>query len=293
MTVGIVGLGNMGRPIAEHLSEVGETLVLWNRTSSKAEGIPNSTIMKSPCAVAESADLVLSILADDRALQAAYDGRGGILEANLTGKTVIELCTTSPETVIALEQAVEARGGLFLECPVSGNVVPARSGQLMGLAAGKQSAFDNARPLLDKMTRRLEYLGPTGAGAAMKLAVNLPLMVYWSALGEAASLALSKGINPALVFDILTDSSGAIVPAQKRVPPILKMMTEGDPGAVGLSMTNGVKDLKLMCDLAENTGGPSGVVSAALAMAQAAADDGWADYDCSLVGVHAQKGKKT
>ena len=74
---------------------------------------------------------------------------------------------------------------------------------------------------------------------------------------------------------------------------VLKMMTEGDPGAVGLSMTNGVKDLKLMCDLAEKTGGPSGVVSAALAMAQAAADDGWADYDCSLVGVHAQKGKKT
>ena len=173
MTVGIVGLGNMGRPIAEHLSEVGETLVLWNRTSSKAEGIPNSTVMKSPCAVAESADLVLSILADDRALRAAYDGPGGILEANLIGKTVIELCTTSPE---------EARGGLFLECPVSGNVVPARSGQLMGLAAGKQSAFDSARPLLDKMTRRLEYLGPTGAGAAMKLAVNLPLMVYWSAL---------------------------------------------------------------------------------------------------------------
>jgi 3-hydroxyisobutyrate dehydrogenase len=292
MTVGIVGLGNMGRPIAEHLSEVGETLVLWNRTSSKAEGIAGSTVMETPCAVAEAADIVLSILADDNALQAAYHGPGGILEADLTGKTVIEFCTTSPETAIGLEHAVEARGGLFLECPVSGNVVPARSGQLMGLAAGKQTAFDSARPLLDKMTRRLEHLGPTGAGAAMKLAVNLPLMVYWSALGEAASLALSKGIDPALVYDILTDSSGAIVPAKKRVPPILKMLTEGDPGAVGLSMTNGVKDLKLMCDLAEKTGGPSGVVSAALAMAQAAADDGWAGYDCSLVGVHAQKGAK-
>lgn len=293
MTVGIVGLGNMGRPIAEHLSEVGETLILWNRTSSKAEGIAGSTVMETPCAVAEAADIVLSILADDNALQSAYHGPGGILEADLTGKTVIEFCTTSPETAIGLEHSVEARGGLFLECPVSGNVVPARSGQLMGLAAGKQTAFDSARPLLDKMTRRLEHLGPTGAGAAMKLAVNLPLLVYWSALGEAASLALSKGIDPALVFDILTDSSGAIVPAKKRVPPILKMLTEGDPGAVGLSMTNGVKDLKLMCDLAEKTGGPSGVVSAALAMAQAAADDGWAGYDCSLVGVHAQKGAKT
>ena len=140
MTVGIVGLGNMGRPIAEHLSEVGETLALWNRTASKAEGIAGSTVMKTPRDVAEASDLVLSILADDRALEAAYHGSGGILEADLTGKTVIEFCTTSPETVIALEQAVEARGGQFLECPVSGNVVPARSGQLMRLAGGKVAA---------------------------------------------------------------------------------------------------------------------------------------------------------
>lgn len=293
MVVGIVGLGNMGRPIAEHLSELGETLALWNRTASKAQGIAGSTVYDTPRAVAEAAEIILSILADDRALDAAYSGPGGILEADLTGKTVVEFCTTSPETVIALEQAVEARGGHFLECPVSGNVVPARSGQLMGLAGGKQAAFDSARPLLAKMTRRLEHLGPTGAGAAMKLAVNLPLMVYWSALGEAASLALSRGIDPALAFDILTDSSGAIVPAKKRVPPILKMLTEGDPGPVGLSMTNGVKDLRLMCDLAAKNGGPSGVVSAALAMAEAAAADGWADYDCSLVGVHAQGAAKT
>ena len=292
MAVGIVGIGNMGRPIAEHLSEVGETLFLWNRTAAKAQGIAGSSVMETPRDVAESAHVILSILADDVALQSAYHGPGGILEADLSGKTVVEFCTTSPETVISLEQAVEARHGQFVECPVSGNVVPARSGQLMGLAAGKQAAFDSARPVLEKMTRRLEHLGPTGAGAAMKLAVNLPLMVYWSALGEAISLALSKGIDPALALDILSDSSGAIGAAKKRVPPILKMLVEGDPGGVGLSMTNGVKDLKLMCDLAAKGGGPSGVVSAALAQAQAAADDGWADYDCSLVGVHAQTGAK-
>jgi 3-hydroxyisobutyrate dehydrogenase len=292
MTIGIVGIGNMGRSIAEHLSEVGETLALWNRTAAKAQGIPNSTVMQTPRNVVEASDIVLSILADDSALEAAYRGPGGILEADLTSKTVIEFCTTSPETVILLEQAVEARGGQFLECPVSGNVVPARSGQLMGLAAGKQAAFDHASPLLSKMTRRLEYLGPTGAGAAMKLAVNLPLMVYWSALGEAIGLALSKGIEPALALDILADSSGAIGAAKKRVPPILNMLINGDPGQVGLSMANGIKDLKLMQDLAGKSGSPSGLVSAALAQAEAAAADGWSDYDCALVGVHAQGGSK-
>lgn len=279
--------------MAEHLSEVGETLVLWNRTAEKAAGIAGSTVLETPRAVAESADIIMSVLANDAALGAAYHGPGGMLEADLTGKTIVEFCTTSPETVIALEQAVEARGGLFLECPVSGNVVPARSGQLMGLAGGKQSAFDSAQTLLAKLTRRLEHLGPTGTGAAMKLAVNLPLMVYWSALGEAVGLAMAKGVDPAVALDILADSSGAIGAAKKRVPPIHNMLVNGDPGEVSLSLTNGIKDMKLMTSLAKSSGSPSQVIAATLAKAEAAAAEGWADYDNALVGVHNQTaGKK-
>ena len=290
MVTGIVGIGNMGRPMAEHLNEIGETLVLWNRTAEKAQGLSGSTVMKTPRAVVESADITMSVLANDDALNAAYHAPGGMLEADLTGKTIVEFCTTSPETVLALEQAVEARGGLFLECPVSGSVVPARSGQLMGLAGGKQAAFDAAQPLLAKLTRRLEHLGPTGSGAAMKLAVNLPLMVYWSALGEAVGLAMAKGVDPALALDVLVDSSGAIGAAKKRVPPILSMLVDQDPGVVSFSLKNAIKDMKLMEDLAVSSGGPSGVIGATLAKAQAAADSGWSEYDNSLVGVYGQKG---
>lgn len=291
MATGIVGTGNMGRPIAEHLSEVGETLVLWNRTPEKAQGVPNSTVAPTPRDVAMASDIILSILANDTALHTAYHGPGGLLEADLTGKTIVELCTTSPQTVEALEQAVVARGGLFVECPVSGNVVPARSGQLMGLAGASQAAFDSAQPLLAKMTRRLEHLGPVGAGAAMKLAVNLPLMVYWSALGEALGLALSKGVDPALALDILGDSSGAIGAAKKRIPPIHDMLVKGDPGSVSFSLTNAIKDMKLMTGLADEAGRPNDVISAVLAKAEAAAAGGWEAYDNSLVGVFGQTNK--
>jgi 3-hydroxyisobutyrate dehydrogenase len=291
MATGIVGIGNMGRPIAEHLSEVGEALVLWNRTPEKAQGIPNSSVVATPRDVAEGSNIILSILANDTALHAAYHGPGGLLEADLTGKTIVELCTTSPQTVQALEQAVVARGGLFVECPVSGNVVPARSGQLMGLAGATQAAFDSAQPLLTKMTRRLEHLGPVGAGAAMKLAVNLPLMVYWSALGEALGLAMSKGVDPALALDILGDSSGAIGAAKKRIPPIHDMLVKGDPGAVSFTLTNAIKDMKLMTGLADEAGSPNGVISAVLAKAEAAAAGGWEAYDNSLVGVFGQTKK--
>ena len=285
MVIGIVGIGNMGRPIAEHLAEVGETLVLWNRTRERAQGIPNSEVAQTPRDVANQANIILSLLANDGAIDAVYRGTDGILQADLTGKTVVEFCTTSPETVQALEKAVNAKGGLFLECPVSGNVVPARSGQLMGLAGGTQAAFDSAHPVLAKMTRRLEHLGPVGSGAAMKLAVNLPLMVYWSALGEALGLALAKGVDPTLALDILSDSSGAIGAAKKRVPPIRDMLVSGDPGDVSFSLTNAIKDMKLMEDLAARSGTPNQVIAAVRAKAEAAAAQGWSEFDNSLVGV--------
>jgi 3-hydroxyisobutyrate dehydrogenase len=122
------------------------------------------------------------------------------------------------------------------------------------------------------------------------LAVNLPLMVYWSALGEAVGLAMAKGVDPALALDVLVDSSGAIGAAKKRVPPILSMLVDQDPGVVSFSLKNAIKDMKLMEDLAVSSGGPSGVIGATLAKAQAAADSGWSEYDNSLVGVYGQKG---
>lgn len=289
MKIGIIGLGNMGRPIAEYLSERDEDLVIWNRTKSKAMGILNTTLVDQPDDVVRACDVILSVLANDSAINDVYHGAGGILSGNLVGKTIVELCTTSPETVMRLEALVQERGGQFLECPVSGNVIPARSGQLMGLAAGSFEAFGAAKPVLEKITRRLEYLGPTGAGAAMKLAVNLPLMVYWSALGEAIGLALAKDIDPALALDILVDSSGAIGAAKKRVPPILEMLTKGDPGQVSLSLTNGIKDMQLMYDFAKSSGCKHDVIGSALAQAKAAAADGWAEYDTALVGAHNQK----
>jgi 3-hydroxyisobutyrate dehydrogenase len=289
MTIGLIGIGNMGRNIAEHLVDEGQALLLWNRTRAKAESVIGAQVADRPVNVAQGADIILSILANDGAIDTVYKGPGGILEADLTGKTVVEMCTTSPETATGLEQAVQARGGLFLECPVGGNTVPARSGQLLGLAGGSDAAFGAAKPVLDRLTRRLEHLGPVGTGAAMKLAINLPLMVYWSALGEALGLVLKKGIDPEKALDILADTSGAIGAAKKRVPPIYDMLVNDNPGPVGLSLANGIKDMRLMVALAQANGHDSPVVSGALARSTAAADAGWAEYDSSLVGAFGNK----
>jgi 3-hydroxyisobutyrate dehydrogenase len=189
----------------------------------------------------------------------------------------------------AFAAAVEARGGRFLECPVGGTIGPAREGQLLGLAGGTDAAFAAAEPVLRKLTRRLEHLGPVGTASAMKLAINLPLMVYWAALGEAVALALSRGVDPTLALDILSDSSGAIGAAKKRIPPIRDMLLNGQPGGVNFTLRNSIKDMKLMEALAAGTGRPSPVIAAARATAERAAEGGWGGYDGSLVGMFGQK----
>jgi len=105
-------------------------------------------------------------------------------------------------------------GGAFLECPVGGTVKPALDGAWVGMAAGDRATFDRIRPLLNEMTLRLDFLGDVGNAAAMKLAINLPLMVYWGALGKAVALLSRRNIDVEQAFDSLTDSSGAIGPAK-------------------------------------------------------------------------------
>jgi len=288
MKIGVLGIGNMGRAMAERFVAVGEAPVLWNRSRDKAEAVEGASVAATPAALAAEADVVISALANDTAIDAAYFGPDGLLSVPLDGTVIVETCTTSPETAQRLDAAVTGAGGLFLECPVGGTIGPARDGALLGLAGGSDAAFDKARPVLDHLTRRLEHLGPTGTGSAMKLAINLPLMVYWSALGEALGLALGKGIDPAQALDILSDSSGAIGAAKKRVPPIREMLVTGTPGPVSFSLTNALKDMALMEALSAAHGRPSPVITAARAKGEAAAADGFADIDCSMVGLHGQ-----
>ena len=121
------------------------------------------------------------------------------------------------------------------------------------MAAGDRADFDRARPLLEQLTRRLDYLGPVGNGAAMKLAINLPLMVYWGALGEAVGLLGNRGIPYEQAFEILTDSSGAIGPAKMRQTPIIELLKTGTSGVSNFAIDQALKDMALMAALARQS----------------------------------------
>lgn len=173
--------------------------------------------------------------------------------------------------------------GMFLECPVGGTIGPALEGKLLGLAGGTDEAFTRAKSVLQKLTRRLEHFGPVGSGAAMKLSINLPLMVYWCALGEALQIALSHKVDPALALDVLSDSSGSIGAAKKRVPPIREMVVNGEQGSANFTLQNAIKDIELMIAEAQKKGDSAKVISGAFERYRKAEQKGFTDLDCSLV----------
>src|SRR5260370_28668685 len=167
----------MGSAIAKRLIEVGHEVVVWNRNPDKTKALAaaGATVAATPSELAGRVEIIITILTDAAAIASVYEGQSGLLEGSVSGKLFIEMSTVQPETEIALAKKVSAKGATPVECPVGGTVGPALSGKLLGIAGGTPEGFARAKPLLDQMCRRDDLVGPIGAGASMKLAINLPL----------------------------------------------------------------------------------------------------------------------
>src|SRR5262249_22297149 len=142
----------------------------------------------TPAALAEGCEAVVVMLLNDAASEAVYRGPNGILKAKLAGKLIIDMSTVRPDTMQTIGAAVVQEGGEFVESPVGGSTGPAKEGKLFALVGGENAHVARAMPLLQQLCRRVEHIGALGSGATMKLAVNLPLLVYWQALGESLTI---------------------------------------------------------------------------------------------------------
>lgn len=285
MDIGLSGTGRMGTAMGLHLMEQKHRLNIWNRTRKKTKELTDAgaTAQDRPAALVESADLIINIVIDDKAAKAVYEGRDGILSANLKGKLVVEMSTLLPETTQALEKNIKAKGGAFLECPVGGSVAPARSGNLLGMAGGTPAAYKRAKPVLEQICRRVDRVGNVGAGAAMKLAINLPLLTYWEALGEAMSLTEKAGIKSALAADILADSSGAAKVGPARIPWITDAINGKMHKNVAFDVAGAAKDATLMCALAKHFGVDAPAINATRLAYRKAAASVWGGRDFALL----------
>ncbi|HEX8663143.1 MAG TPA: NAD(P)-dependent oxidoreductase [Beijerinckiaceae bacterium] len=281
MRIGVAGLGRMGSAIAERLREVGHDLVVWNRSPEKTKPLADAgaEVAESPAALAGRAEAIVTILTDAAAIDAVYRGPTGLLSGDVAGKLVIDMSTVQPETEEALAKDVRAKGAAFVECPVGGTTGPARAGKLIGLAGGTPEDVERARPILESLCRRLEHAGPVGAGASLKLAINLPLLVFYQALGEAYTLCRHLGRDPAWLMDLFADTSGGPNILKVRGPSIAKALAGKDPGPAAFSVDSIRKDLRTMLAEAKAKGAALPLVERTLAVFDEAAKEGWGGRD--------------
>jgi 3-hydroxyisobutyrate dehydrogenase len=281
MRVGIAGVGRMGAAIAARLMDVGHQVTVWNRTADKIKPLAKAgaRVAASPAALASEVEAIITILTNREALAQVYEGPSGLLAGDVTGKLVIEMSTVQPKDEIALAAKVQAKGATFVECPVGGTVGPARDGKLLGVAGGASQDYERAKPLLVQMCRRVEHVGPVGSGASMKLALNLPLMLYYQALGESYVLCRHLGLDPKWLMEFLSDTSGAPNVLKTRGPKIAAALAGGDPGPPAFDVDTIRKDLATMLAEARDRGATLPLVETTLGIYDAAAREGWGARD--------------
>jgi 3-hydroxyisobutyrate dehydrogenase len=208
MKIGLVGLGRMGTAMSHRLREQGFDVVGWDasveRNTALADG--GLPIAANPAAVAAGADIIISIITEDHGVRRIFSGAGGFLAGNVKGKLFIEMSTLQPMTGRALAPEVEESGARLIDSPVLGTIPQVRDGKLFALVGGRNDDLDRARPVLEKLTRRIAHMGPNGSGYAMKLAVNLGLGAYIQALSESLALGSKEGLTLDQMLDVLQEA---------------------------------------------------------------------------------------
>lgn len=288
MRVGFLGLGRMGSALARNLAEAGHELTVWNRTRAVAERFAAetaATVADSPAQLAAGVEVTMSMLADDRAVEEVFLGSGGILEGLPAGSVAVDHSTVAPATARRLAGEVARRGSAFVEAPVSGSTATVASRKLVVMAGGDADAVARVRPLLEVSAAAVHHLGPAGTGAAMKLTINSIVYGLNAAISEALVLAERCGIDRRAAYEVIAGSAIAAPMVHYRRGQYEHPSAED----VSFRLALGVKDLRLITELAKDVGAPMALAARNLEVHAAAADGGFADWDLAAVAEHLRR----
>ena len=285
MKVGVCGTGRMGSSIAQRLMTVGRDVGVWNRNQSKAKPLidAGAKLSPTPAALVDVCDVIIVMLLNDAASESVYRGPNGILQGNLGQKLIIDMSTVRPDTMQTLGAAVKQKGAVFVECPVGGSTGPAREGKLFALVGGDKADVGRATPILEQLCRRIEHVGPLGSGATLKLAVNLPLLVYWQALGEALTLCKPLNLPAERLIDILSDTAGTPTAMKGRGAAIAKVLAGQPLGETAFGLSAARKDLATAVEFAATLHSELPVAASALACFEEAEAAGLGEADATAV----------
>ncbi|GBC70162.1 2-(hydroxymethyl)glutarate dehydrogenase [archaeon HR01] len=231
-------------------------LVVWNRSREKvAELVGKGAVEAStPAELAARSEVIVSMLATPEVTADVMLGRGqysgiGVLDGVNRGGLVIDMSTNSPQTVELLASMFEGKGCGFVDAPVMGSVQAAAEATLTILASGKLGDFEKARPVLEKMGKKVWYLGDVGKASSLKIIFNLHLWLLTASFSEAFALAEKAGLDPAKTLEIWNSSNQKTYISETKGPKIL-----ANDWKAAFTVELAIKDLKLLTEMAERLG---------------------------------------
>ncbi|MEM7276557.1 MAG: 2-hydroxy-3-oxopropionate reductase [Pseudomonadota bacterium] len=207
MRIGFIGLGIMGAPMAGHLINAGHSIVTCLNSSPLAKELEETgkvEVVDSPASVGSSCDITIVMVPDSPDVQRVVTGENGLINSVSEQSLLIDMSSISPEVTSVLASAVNKRGGLYLDAPVSGGEVGAKAATLTIMAGGPRSAFDRALPLFELMGKNITLIGEhNGAGQTCKIANQIIVALNIEAVSEALVFASKAGCDPANVREAL------------------------------------------------------------------------------------------
>lgn len=265
--IGFIGLGAMGAPMALNLHAAGHELRVWNRDRAKSRPFADHgiTVVESPAAAAADAEFVVSMVADDVATRHVMLGTNGVLETAAAGTVIVDSSTNTPGAAREVAGAAAARGVEYLDAPVTGSIAQSQNRELVFIAGGSTAAFAKAQPVLGAMGRLARHVGPSGAGATLKLVNNMLSGTLTVALAETAAVAEAAGLDPATVVEILGEGAAGSRLVKVKMP---KMFNRDFTPQFQLELMD--KDLRYFLTLAQELDVPAPFASLARSRYQAA-----------------------
>jgi 3-hydroxyisobutyrate dehydrogenase len=280
VSVGFIGIGHMGLPMARNLLRAGTPLTVWNRSAQKwAELVQlGATQATSPDALFQRCDSVFLMLLNEAAIDAVLARHTADFAARIATKTLIQLGTTSPGYSAALAADVRAAGGFYVEAPVSGSRIPAEQGSLIGMIAGDAAAVERTLPLLAPLCIRVFRCGAVPGALRMKLAANHFLIGLVSVLAETVHAARAADVDLTTLQQVL--DAGPMASAVSRIK--LDKLVNGD-----FSAQAAIRDVRtiaqLVADQCDQAAATTPLIHCCAALYHQAEAAGLGDFDMSAV----------
>ena len=285
LSVGFIGLGLMGKPMARNILKAGFPLTVWNRTPAKAQDLVSAgaKLAASPREVAETSDALITIVSDPPALEEVLFQKQTLASLR-RGSVLIDSSTVSPDLARRVAAECASRGVEFLDAPVTGGTWGAEKGEIVFMIGGEKNIFERVKPVLEAMGKRFFLLGPNGSGQTVKLAMNLLLALQVDALAESMALVRAAGISGESLVEVMQSSMARAPVLDVKAPLLLK---HDFPASFPLRLMH--KDVRLALELAREYGIELPAGAAAYGTYTAVKNDAKDDPDFSAVARFWQK----